>query len=94
MKVVDPEFGEISLGEFVQEVGAQLLAVPLVARRAGHKHIFGVVRDYLDPEVHTTSVARAAATFIRDFVANDTKAMLSRWKHVMQPQFPSLTVDG
>jgi len=84
VKVVDPEFGEIVVEAFMLEVGSQLLAVPLVARRAGHKHLFGVVRDYLDPEGHGTSVGRAAATFIRDFIANDTKAMLSRWKLIME----------
>ena len=85
MKVVDPEFGEIVVEVFLLEVASQLLTVPLVARRAGHKHLFGVVRDYLDPEAQATSVGRAAATFIRDFVANDTAAMMSRWKHLIEP---------
>jgi hypothetical protein len=84
----DPVYGEISPMAFCNAVSEILVRLPLVSKRAGHQHLFGVVKHYMHPEVLEGADRQAAAAFIMDFIANDTANILERWGPVIAAANP------
>ena len=84
-----PDFGDLSIEDFLQNVGDIAVAVVECAHHLGHKHHLGTLKSYMDPKACETIGRQAALSFLKDFIENDTKRMLKKWLPGVNPKAKS-----